>query len=202
MPDRIPHETNVLCIGYTVRHGNRALQKRFLKIAENYAAAPNGKLVMLGNNGTGKTHLAVSVLKQTGGIIYTVFEINVKIRQSYNGTSKEWEVLQELCETKLLVIDEIGRTKGSDFELNWISHVINKRHENMLPLILISNRHLSSDCPLGKEGCPNCLEKYFDNDVISRLIEDGIVMKFTGDDYRKKAGEVFRRMVKAGGANE
>lgn len=156
--------------------------KAHLKTAENFADNPTGKLVMLGLNGTGKNHLAVSILKKTGGVIYTAFEIGVMLRRSYNGDSKEWEVLKELCEVKLLVIDEIGRTKGSDWELNWLSHVINKRHENLLPLILISNRHLTHDCTQG--GCPYCLERYFENDVVSRIIEDGKIMKFTGDDYR------------------
>jgi len=158
--------------------------KTHLKTTENFTLSPVRKLVMLGNNGAGKTHLAVSVLKQTGGVIYTAFEIGVMLRRSYNGDSKEWEVLNNLCEINLLIIDEIGRSKGSDWELNWLSHVINKRHENLLPLILISNRHLGLDCP--ERGCKNCLENYFDNDVISRIIEDGVIMKFTGDDYRHK----------------
>ena len=158
--------------------------KTHLRTAENFAVSPTGKLVMLGTNGTGKTHLAVSILKRTGGVIYTAFEICVLLRKSYNGDSKEWETLEELCNVRLLVIDEIGRTKGNDWELNWLSHIINKRHENLLPLVLISNRHLGGDCP--ENGCPNCIEKYFENDVISRIVEDGVVMKFNGDDYRFK----------------
>jgi DNA replication protein DnaC len=95
-------------------------------------------------------------------------------------------MLKELCEKPLLVINEIGRTKSSDFELNWLSYVINKRHENMLPLVLISNRHLMENCAEGEKGCQKCLENFFDNDVISRIIEDGLVIKFTGGDYRMK----------------
>jgi DNA replication protein DnaC len=160
--------------------------KRHLETAKRFAESPDGKLVMLGDNGTGKTHLAVSILRKTGGIIYTAYAIGVRLRQSYSGGSKEWEVLEELCETPILVIDEIGRTKGSSSELDWISYVINTRHENMLPLILISNRHMKKDCPEGKDGCDKDLERFFDNDVISRIIEDGILMKFTGTDYRHK----------------
>jgi hypothetical protein len=55
----------------------------------------------------------------------------------------------------------------------------------MMPLVLISNLHLMEDCP-EKEGCPKCLENFFDNDVISRITEDAVVMKFTGEDYRLK----------------
>jgi DNA replication protein DnaC len=179
---------------------NAELSKH-LRIAENFAKNPDGKLVMLGENGSGKTHLAVSILKQTGGIIYTAFEIGVKLRQSYGGDSQEWKILQDLCETDMLVIDEIGRSKGSDFDLNWLSHVINKRHENFRPTILISNRHLRQDCPQGERGCEKCLEKFFDNDVISRIVEDGLVMKFTSEDYRKRNGEEYRNQKRAENAN-
>jgi DNA replication protein DnaC len=165
--------------------------KRHLEAAQEFARNRNGKkLVMLGGNGTGKTHLAISILRQTGGLIYTTYEIGVNLRASYNKKNGEWKVFNELCETPLLAIDEIGRTKGGDFEINWISHVINKRHENLLPVILISNRHLMDDCPNieldGKRGCQKCLENYFDNDVLSRIVEDGVIMKFTGEDYRYK----------------
>jgi DNA replication protein DnaC len=171
--------------------------KRHLKAAENFAANPDGKMVMLGEHGTGKTHLAVSILKKTGGIIYTAYEIGVRLRRSYGGDSKEWDVLKELCDAEMLVIDEIGRTKGEAWELNWMSHIINKRHENMRPLVLISNRHSRKDCPHGKAGCEKCLEKFFDNDVISRIVEDGIVLRFTGVDYRQNNGEEYRNQKRA-----
>jgi DNA replication protein DnaC len=166
--------------------------KHHLKVAVNFANNPDGKLVMLGENGTGKTHLAVSILKKTGGLIYTAFEIGVMLRQTYNGNSQEWNILKDLCDTKLLIIDEIGRSKGSDWDLNWISHIINTRHVGMTPLILISNRHQKQDCPHGEAGCPKCLENFLDNDVISRITEDGIVLKFTGDDHRRQIGEEYR----------
>jgi len=64
---------------------------------------------------------------------------------------------------------------------------VNKRHENMLPLVLMSNRHMKDDCPVCTEkGCKKCLENFFDDDVISRITEDGEIMKFTGGDYRLK----------------
>jgi DNA replication protein DnaC len=169
--------------------------RKNLEISRNFAKKPRGKLVMLGNNGTGKTHMAVSILREAGGIIYTAYEIGAMLRRSYGGRTGEWDVLQRLCETPVLVIDEIGRTKASDAEMNWLSHVINKRHEHLLPLILISNRHLMKDCK-SKGGCSKCLEKFFDNDVISRIIEDGILMRFTGEDYR------YKKRAKTGAQNE
>jgi len=158
--------------------------ERHLGTARNFAANPKGKLVMLGNNGTGKTLLATSVLKETGGVIYTACEIGVRLRKAYNGDGREWELLDELCNAPLLVVDEIGRTKGSKFEADWLSHVINRRHEDGLPVVFVSNCHFKNNCAEG--GCTKCLENFLDNDTTSRAAEDGIVMKFTGGDYRIK----------------
>jgi len=74
-----------------------------------------------------------------------------------------------------------------------MSHVINKRHANFMPLVLISNRHLKKDCPENAEkGCTKCLENFIDNDVTSRIMEDGIRMNFTGGDHRRKIREAAR----------
>ena len=159
--------------------------KRHLKTCIEYAVNPGGrKLVMLGNNGTGKNHLAVSILKITGGVLYKTYEIELRLRQSYSGDTREYEVIKELCGSELLVIDELGRTKTSEWELNWLSYVVDKRHENLLPVVFISNKHLKDGCPKG--GCADCLHNWVGNDILSRIIEDGLVMNFTGEDYREK----------------
>jgi DNA replication protein DnaC len=163
--------------------------KRHLAICREFADNPRGrKLVMLGNNGAGKNHLATSVLKMTGGILYTVFEIELMLRQSYSGETQEYRIIQELCEKEMLVIDEIGRTKGGEWEENWLSYVIDKRHKNLMPLVLISNCHLRENCPDGG-GCPKCIQNYLGNDILSRIIEDGVVLNFTGEDYRRRIRE-------------
>jgi DNA replication protein DnaC len=160
--------------------------KRHLETCRAFAENPDGKLVMIGTNGSGKTHLAVSVLKELGGVIYTAFEIGVNLRQSYNGGTKEHEVYDELCSVPLLVIDEVEKIKDSESKQNWMSYVIGKRYNRMLPLIIIANCHTQKDCTEQKKPCPHCLEYHLESDVISRITEDGRIMKFSGGDYRKK----------------
>jgi DNA replication protein DnaC len=145
-----------------------------------------GKIVMLGKNGTGKTHLAVCAVKALGGKILTMYEISTRIRATYSAKAKEdeLEVTDELARLKMLVIDEIGRTKGSEAEENWLSYIIDKRNSRSLPLILISNKHTRKSCAAG--GCKDCLENYLSEDILSRLCVDGKILNFTGDDYRKK----------------
>lgn len=147
------------------------------------------ELVMIGSNGTGKTHLAIAAVKELRGKIFSMYEISTRIRSTYTQRAREDElaVVDELARTPLLVIDEIGRTKGSGAELDWLSYIIDKRHVRNLPTILISNKHLRKNCPEGKDGCVNCFDNYIGEDVMSRLSEDGLVLHFGGDDYRKMA---------------
>ena len=149
-------------------------------------AEKTGKIVMLGKNGTGKTHLAVCAVKDLGGKIYTMYEISTRIRATYTAKAKEDElqVVDELARVPLLVIDEIGRTKGSEAEENWLSYIIDKRNSRGLPLILISNKHSRKSCP--EKGCKDCVENYLSEDVMSRLCIDGKILNFTGEDWRKK----------------
>ncbi|GMO39975.1 MAG: hypothetical protein Pg6C_00660 [Treponemataceae bacterium] len=165
--------------------------KRHLAACRSFAENPDGKLVMLGTHGNGKTHLAVSVLKKLGGAIYTAFEIGVKLRKSYDGGSgtKEHEVYDELCSVPLLVIDEVEKIKDSESKQNWMSYVVGKRYNRMLPLIIIANCHTQKDCTEQKKPCPYCLEYHLEGSVISRITEDGIIMKFGSGDYRKKIRE-------------
>lgn len=162
-------------------------QQRAKAAVERLVAENKGKIVMLGNHGTGKTHLAVGAVRILGGKILTMYEISTRIRATYTPRANEDEldVVDDLSRLPLLAIDEIGRTKGSDAETNWLSYIIDKRHVRGLPLILISNKHARRNCTM-KDGCPNCLENYISEDIMSRLSEDGIVINFSGDDYRIK----------------
>jgi DNA replication protein DnaC len=166
-----------------------------LAICREFADKPDGKLVMLGENGNGKTHLAISILKKLGGKIYTAYEIGIMLRRSYGGDTREWEVFEELCSTPLLVIDEVEKIKDSESKQNWVSYVVGKRYDRLLPLIFIANCHTRRDCAAEKKPCPKCLEYHLENDVLSRIIEDGIIMKFKNTDYREKI-----RAVRMGGA--
>ena len=143
------------------------------------------QIVMTGSNGTGKTHLAIAAVKELKGKIYTMYEITTRIRQSYSprADETELEIVGELARLPMLAIDEVGRTKGSDAELNWLSYIIDKRHTRGLPTIIISNKHVRKYCPTN--GCPDCLENYLSGDVMSRLTDNGVLLQFGWADWRK-----------------
>jgi len=162
--------------------------KHHLSICVQFANNHEGRmLVMLGNNGNGKDHLAASILKKIGGYMYSVFEVELLLKETYSGRTSELDLYVKLCnEAPLLVINEIGKHKSGEWETHFLSYIINKRYENLKPVILISNKHIKDDCP----GCNDCLQNYIGNDVISRIIESGEILTFTGEDYRYKKREM------------
>jgi DNA replication protein DnaC len=154
--------------------------------AREMIATKKGKLVLLGANGTGKTHIATVIVYALHGSIYSMYEITTRIRASYVAGAKEneLEIVNQLASLPMLAIDEIGRTKGSEAETNWLSYIVDKRHVRGLPTVLISNKHVRKLCPSG--GCEKCLENYISEDIMSRLAEDGRLVTFKDGDYRRK----------------
>jgi DNA replication protein DnaC len=170
--------------------------EKHLETVRKFSENPEDKkLVMLGENGNGKTHLAIGALKIIGGLIYTAYEIGLILRESYYGTINQYEFLQKLCKTPLLVIDEVEKVSETQAKQNWLSHIIGKRYNKMLPVIFIANCHSQVDCPYYKaehKPCSKCIECHLENDVLSRIVENGKVMKFTGEDYRERIREKRR----------
>ncbi|MDR1072506.1 MAG: hypothetical protein LBL45_02375, partial [Treponema sp.] len=108
--------------------------EKHLEAARKFSENPKDKkLVMLGENGNGKTHLAIGALKVIGGLICTAYEIGLTLRESYYGAINQYEFLQKLCETPLLVIDDVEKASETQAKQNWLSHVIGKRYNKMLP---------------------------------------------------------------------
>ena len=161
-------------------------QKKALEGAKKILSGKIKKLVLIGDYGTGKTMLGSILANVTNGKIYSMYEISTMIRQSYTvkAVKTELEIVEELASVSgVFVLDEMGRSKNSDFNQNWISYVFDKRHVRNLPFVLIKNGHLRKNCP--NNGCPECFENSIDGDVISRLRQNSEIIEIHGDDYRK-----------------
>ncbi len=74
-------------------------------------------LLIMGPCGAGKTHLAVSILREliyqqkTGGVFYDFRDLLKKIQNSYNSISQnsEMEILDPVLNCEVLVLDDLGR---------------------------------------------------------------------------------------------
>ena len=159
-------------------------QEMALQAAKDLLEGKIKKLVLLGNYGTGKTMLGSILANEGDGKIYTMYEISTMIRQSYTmkAVKTELEIVNELASVPLLVIDEVGRVTGSNFNNNWQSYVLDKRHTRGLKTVYLGNGHLRENC--SKNGCEKCFENSMDGDVISRLRQDSKIINIFGKDYR------------------
>jgi DNA replication protein DnaC len=104
-------------------------------------------MLLLGLVGTGKTHLSVAITKQlidehmVRAIYRTAGGILGDIKATYNDRQglSEADILREVIAADLLVLDEVGATKQSEFELTTLFTIINGRYEQSRPTILVSN---------------------------------------------------------------
>jgi DNA replication protein DnaC len=117
--------------------------------AENFAEhfKAGRCLLLLGNVGTGKTHLATAIANHvmhtsTATAVYrTVGGILQHIKGSYDRESgySEGDAFAAYTKPSLLIIDEVGATKPTEFELASLFNIINGRYEEQLPTVVISN---------------------------------------------------------------
>ena len=140
------------------------------------------KVVLLGTNGVGKTHLASALAIKHNGIVITMFKLSDLIRRGFKDGKTECDVLDMVLKYPFIAIDELGRTKGSDAERNWLSYLVDKAHTRGIRLMLISNRQTAKNLPAERKG--EAFEYFVDNDVISRLHSTSRVVEINGRDRR------------------
>ena len=169
-------------------------QKEALTACKRLKDGEIKKLILLGSNGVGKTHLASALVKLMNGKIITAYEMYALYRSCFSGQNSEIDLLHKFSSYPLLVIDEFGRTKGSEAEENFLSAILDARHSDGLPTMILSNLIRKRDCihyqnnksSCEQRNCKGCLEMWLTSDLISRLKEDTEVILIQGEDYRRR----------------
>jgi DNA replication protein DnaC len=147
-------------------------------------------LLILGTCGVGKTHLSVALLKQVivekgdGGLFYDFRDLLREIQASWNAVSQtsELEVLRPVLEAKVLVLDELGANKPTDWVRDTIAHIINCRYNDKKLTIFTSN-YLDSPAKSGEET----LSDRIGVRLRSRLYEMCREIEIRGMDFRQDA---------------
>lgn len=162
-------------------------QQKAKEAVEKMIAEKKGKIVIIGQNGIGKSMLMNILAKELDGYVYSMYEISTMIRQSYspNSTQSELEIVNKLASVPFLGIDELGRIAMSESALNWFSYILDKRSVRNLPFYLAGNVHFRKDCEM-KDGCPKCFENLFDTDILSRLRCNSTFIVIKAPDKRKE----------------
>lgn len=104
-------------------------------------------LLFIGPIGVGKTHLAVGILrellllKSVPGLFYDYRELLKEIQNSYNPTvnATEMGILQPVFEAEVLVLDELGAVKPTEWVWDTVSLILNTRYNDKRTTIITTN---------------------------------------------------------------
>ena len=157
-----------------------------MKFTQEFPAVDQG-LLLTGPVGVGKTHIAVSILKgltERGGfscLFYEFGSLLKEIQDSYNAFThtSELAVLSPVLNVDVLVLDELGASKPTDWVRDTMAHIINTRYNDKKHTIFTTN-YLDE-----RQGNEETLEDRIGIRQRSRLFEMCKTIEIKGADFRK-----------------
>ncbi|MEO7540003.1 MAG: ATP-binding protein [Pyrinomonadaceae bacterium] len=157
-----------------------------MTFAMEYPAVDRG-LLLMGSVGVGKTHLAVSILKGLtergfSCLFYEFGTLLKEIQDSYNPNTQASElgVLLPVLNSDVLVLDEFGASKPTDWVRDTMAHVINTRYNERKFTVFTTN--YLDERPNDRE---ETLEDRIGVRVRSRLFEMCATVTMDGKDHRR-----------------
>lgn len=175
-------------IAYTFENADENTDKEIIKKAKNYVKhfeemrKDNVGLLLYGNVGSGKTYIACSI----ANAIITEYSYNVKMRnfaqilndlQKGGFTLDRNEYIEQITNPTLLILDDFGIERNTEYALEQIYNVINARYLKARPTIITTNLNFKDieqeqeDIMLGR--------------IYSRIIEMCLPLRVIGVDRRK-----------------
>jgi DNA replication protein DnaC len=188
----IPRRFNACSLeNYEPAKGNATQLSAFhfaYTLARMYPAVDRG-LLLMGPVGVGKTHLSVAIIRdliEKKGIQCLFYEFGSllkEIQNSYNPISQtsELKVLSPVFEAEVLVLDELGASKPTDWVRDTMMQIINTRY-NDRKLTIFTTNYLDAR----RTERDETLEDRIGVRLRSRLFEMCKTVLIEGEDYRKK----------------
>lgn len=132
-------------------------------------------LVIVGPVGTGKTHAAVAVARAAFDDTWNVmFAPMVELLEALRpGTIDGSSMLRSARSVGLLIIDDLGSEKSSEWTGEQLYSIVNRRWLEERPTIVTSNL------------TPELLGGALDERVYSRLVDNALAVRLSGDDRRR-----------------
>ena len=134
-------------------------------------------LLFFGQAGTGKTHLAVKIALETKlkCKFVKIPRLLMELKANFDGSSFENEnIINKLSNMPLLILDDLGAEKASEWVAETIYVLIDERYGKMLPTIITSNYE------------PSLLAERLGDRILSRLSEMCRFIEIKTSDKRQE----------------
>jgi DNA replication protein DnaC len=171
---------------------------------EEYPIETDGKgLLLTGNIGVGKTHLAVGLLKElvaergVQGLFYDYRDLLKQVQNSYNPqvAATELGILRPVFDAEVLVLDELGAAKPSEWVWDTVAQILNSRYNERRTTIITTNypneasvMAAAGETPKSQAGRAMRSETLGDrigDRMLSRLQEMCVLVDLRGQDFRQ-----------------
>jgi DNA replication protein DnaC len=166
------------------------------KFVQSYPLDKTG-LLLVGPSGSGKTHLSVAILKQlilskgVACLFCDYRELLKQIQNSYNPSvqTTELDLLRPVFQTEVLVLDDLGAVKPTEWVWDTVSVILNARYnENRTTVITTNFMDGPAAAMSGARGAAReeTLGDRIGERMRSRLCEMCRVINLNAPDYRQK----------------
>ncbi|WP_242224538.1 ATP-binding protein [Bacillus cereus group sp. BfR-BA-01380] len=176
------------------RNGSETAYKISDQYVKTFDDWKGESLMIWGEPGNGKTHLAASIANELTSKGYiTVFqsvpELLQRIRSTFNNDNKENEaqIMRALLECDLLILDDIGAEKATEWVEEKIFNIIDGRYRKEMPTLYTSNLQ------------PKELQNQIGKRSYDRMVETSLTVENKATSYRREIAK--QRLQKFGGAS-
>lgn len=142
-------------------------------------------LMLAGGVGTGKTFMAVAVLRELHMLGKRVMFDTMpsylrRMRPAAEGNPEL--TIGQLCNVDVLVIDDLGTEKMTEWAAEQIITIIDSRSGNLKPTIITTNLPL-----IAKDKSVRTIEQILDERSFSRFVQNIQITPLAGNDLRRSA---------------
>ena len=203
IPKRYEHcELSSYTTDFPGAHASLALARMAAsRFVEEFGPRDGTGLLLIGKIGTGKTHLAVGVVKElilTRGVgcrFCDYRELLKEIQNSYNPSvqTTELDVLRPVFDVDVLVLDELGAVKPTEWVWDTVSLILNTRYNHNRATIITTN--FEDQAAGGASGMLSSVRAAAREETLgdrigermrSRLHEMCRIVRLDGADFRQK----------------
>lgn len=157
-------------------------KQEILELATCHFLEQKANLLLIGQPGTGKTHLSVALALSALGrgktVLFTTVWDMINILQQSRADYSYQKKIQTYLKPDLLILDELGYRSMAEATVEDFFEIVSKRYEKG-SIIITSNRVLH-------EWDKVFIDKTLTTAVVDRLLHHSYVIEIKGESYRFK----------------